>query len=129
MIRSIVFHYFADRFSSIKIVPRMIKFFGHKIVTCKVGMEAVETHRKSWNEIDIVILDMMMPKLNGRDTFFEMRAINNYVKAVLISGFSIDGEVQRLLDAGMKGFIQKPFNMRELSKTILEAFNGKNSGG
>jgi len=70
-----------------------------------------------------VILDMMMPRMNGRDAFIKMHSINRDIKALLISGFSIDGEAQNLLDAGMKGFIQKPFNFSEFSKAVEKVLN------
>jgi CheY-like chemotaxis protein len=104
-------------------MTKALRSFGYKIVTCMDGMEAVDLYRQSWKDFDLVILDMMMPRMNGRDAFFEMRSINGDIKALLISGFSIDGEAQSLLDAGMKGFIQKPFNFNELSKIIGNILN------
>jgi PAS domain S-box-containing protein len=100
------------------IISRILRSLGHTVVTCNDGMDAVEYYRQSWKETDLVILDMMMPIMNGKDAFFEMQAINKDIKALLISGFSIEGEAQSLLDAGMKGFIQKPFNMSALAKTV-----------
>jgi len=100
------------------LVSNFLSSFGHEVVTCRDGQEAVDLYRSSWKDIDLVILDMMMPRMNGRDAFFEMKALNKNVKALLISGFSIDGEAQGLLDAGMKGFIQKPFGRKILSQTL-----------
>jgi PAS domain S-box-containing protein len=105
------------------LVSSMLRALGHKVVACKDGAEAVDLYRQSWPDIDIVLLDMVMPRMNGRDAFFAMRALNKEMKAILISGFSIDGEAQSLLDAGMKKFIQKPFSMRELSVTIDEVIS------
>jgi len=99
-------------------VGNMLRSFGHKVVTCNNGHEAVEYYRQHWKKTDLVILDMIMPKMNGKDAFFEMHNVNPNIKSLLISGFSIDGEAQGLLDGGMKAFLQKPFNMRELSQTI-----------
>ncbi len=104
-------------------VAKMLRVFGHKVFICKDGQEALEYYRQSWQKIDLVVLDMMMPRMNGRDSYIGMRALNPKINAILMSGYSIDGEVQSLLDAGMKGFIQKPFNTRELNKVIQGAVN------
>jgi CheY-like chemotaxis protein len=105
------------------LVSNMLRSLGHKAVICKDGLEALELYRQSWREFDLVILDMMMPRMNGRDAFVNMRSINKDIKALLISGFSIEGEAQSLLDAGMKGFIQKPFNFSDFSKVVGKILN------
>lgn len=99
----------------------MLKMLGHKTIACKDGAEAVEIYKKSYRDIDIVILDMEMPKMSGKDTFFAIRAINPDVKVLLASGFSVEGEAQTLIEAGVKGFVQKPFNIAELSRSLNEA--------
>ena len=106
------------------LVYNMLRSLGHKVVVCKDGLEAVELYRQSWQGIDLVILDMMMPRMNGRDAFIKMRSINRDIKALLISGFSIEGEAQSLIDAGMKGFLQKPFNFSDFAKTVEKALAG-----
>jgi CheY-like chemotaxis protein len=98
---------------------------GHNVVACKDGLEALELYGQSWDEVDLVILDMMMPRMNGRDAFIKMLAINRDIKALLISGFSIDGGAQSLIDAGMKGFIQKPFNFNDFTRAVEKVLNGK----
>ncbi|MFA6567106.1 MAG: MASE1 domain-containing protein [Victivallales bacterium] len=100
------------------VVSKLLSSFGHEVVTCKDGLEAVELYRQAWKEIDLVMLDMMMPRMSGKNVFFEMQALNRDVKVLLISGFSIDGEAQSLLDAGMKGFLQKPFGKKILGETL-----------
>lgn len=110
------------------LVSSMLRTSGHTVVACKDGLEALETYRKSWREIDLVVLDMMMPRMNGRDAFINMRSINKDIKALLISGFSIEGEAQGLLDMGMKAFIQKPFNFTDFSKIVENVLNDENTG-
>ena len=88
------------------LLSEILSLSGYEVVTCKDGQEAVEIYRREWDNIGLVILDMMMPEMNGKDAFQEMQSINRDIKALLISGFSIEGDAQDLLDAGMKGFIQ-----------------------
>ncbi|HBC87740.1 MAG TPA: hypothetical protein DCZ94_12350 [Lentisphaeria bacterium] len=102
-------------------VGSMLRSFGHKVMTCNDGLEAVEFYRNSWKDIDLVVLDIMMPRMNGKEAFVSMKSINSEIRVLLASGYSMDGETQGLLDAGAKAFIQKPFNMKELSLSIEDA--------
>jgi CheY-like chemotaxis protein len=100
---------------------QMLKGLGYQVATCQDGQEAVDYYMKHHAGIDLVILDMIMPKLNGREAFLLMRKINPGVRALLASGFSADGEVQEVLKLGILGFVQKPFRMAELSARIQDA--------
>ena len=64
-----------------------------------------------------------MPKMNGRAAFAAMREINPELKALLASGYSIDGEAREILDEGMAGFIQKPFQQQKLVEMIVKVLN------
>ena len=103
---------------------------GYKVVTAKDGGEAVEYYAKSWEHIDLVILDMNMPVMNGRDTFVAMRKINPDVKAILATGYSLDNNAQEILDEGALFHIQKPslFLLRTiLTSTFHERHNRKHN--
>jgi PAS domain S-box-containing protein len=93
---------------------------GHEVTTCKDGAEAVATYRSNWQQIDMVILDMVMPNMSGRDTFIAMREINPEVKVMLSSGYSVEGEAQSILDEGALAFVQKPFGVERLARTVEE---------
>ncbi len=98
---------------------------GYKVKTCQDGQEAVEYYRENHQQIDLVILDMIMPQLNGREAFAEMKKINPDIKALLSSGFSADGEAQEILKEGVKDFVQKPFRIAELMSKVRKALGGK----
>lgn len=68
----------------------------------------------------MVILDMIMPHMGGGETYDRVKEINRNVKVLLSSGYSIDGEATEILNRGCNGFIQKPFNIKELSLKIRE---------
>ncbi|MHC4871786.1 MAG: PAS domain-containing hybrid sensor histidine kinase/response regulator [Planctomycetota bacterium] len=97
---------------------------GYKVTLCNNGKEAVEFYNKSWQDIDLVILDMVMPVMNGREAFNEMVKINPDIRAILSSGYSINGEAQSILDEGVMAFVGKPFEMSELSEKIAYVLNG-----
>jgi len=67
---------------------------------------------------DLVILDMIMPKMGGGETFDRLKEIDPDIKVLLSSGYSINGQATEILDRGCSGFIQKPFNIQQLSVRI-----------
>jgi two-component system cell cycle sensor histidine kinase/response regulator CckA len=72
------------------------------------------------NEIDLIILDMIMPGMSGGETFDRLRKTNSEVKVLLSSGYSISGQAREILNRGCNGFLQKPFNLERLSSKVRE---------
>lgn len=70
--------------------------------------------------LDLVLLDMVMPDMGGGEAYDRMREINPDVKVLLLSGYSINGQVTEILERGCDTFMQKPFNMKQLSRSIRE---------
>ena len=103
-----------------KLTARMLQRLGYKVAVCKDGAEGVEYYRKAWEQVDLVILDMIMPKLDGRDTFIAMRKINPDIKAILSSGYGLNAEAQSILDEGVRRFLQKPFQIATLSQVVVD---------
>ncbi len=107
----------------LEVGKELLEGMGYRVLTAKDGKEAVEAYKKNRDEIDIVLLDMVMPNMGGGEAYDRMKEINPDIKALLSSGFSIDGEASDILERGCNGFIQKPFSMKELSgriRNILE---------
>jgi PAS domain S-box-containing protein len=104
---------------------RMLKKLGYEVLTARNGIEAVELYKKNQDKIDVVILDMVMPKMSGGDTFDRIKELNPTVKVLLSSGYSIDGQANEILARGCRGFIQKPFNMQSLSQNIRMVLESK----
>ena len=103
-----------------------LRRLGYEMVPCENGAAAVEYYRKSWRDVDLVILDMMMPEMNGHDTFRAMRAVNPGVKAMLLSGFSLDTRIQAVLDEGVLDYLQKPFPLAELYDKVAQTLATEN---
>jgi signal transduction histidine kinase/CheY-like chemotaxis protein len=93
----------------------------YQVTVCRDGVEAVEVYGTAWPTVDLVILDMVMPRMGGKDTFLALRGINPQVKVLLVSGYSIEGEAQMLLQEGAKGFLQKPFRRADLAQAVAKA--------
>ncbi len=90
---------------------------GHTVMECADGAQALEQYREHWSQIDLVILDMVMPKMGGREAFLKMKEINKAIKVLGISGYN-DHSVKEMLEAGMTGVLNKPFTFKEFSEAI-----------
>jgi CheY-like chemotaxis protein len=102
----------------------MLEKLGYRVLTASSGNEATDIYEKKREEIDLVILDMIMPGMGGGKTFDRLKEINRNVKILLSSGYSINGQAQDILNRGCRGFIQKPFDIEEFSRKISEALGG-----
>ena len=94
----------------------------------------MEIYRGRSDEIDLVLLDIVMPRMGGGQAFDCIKAVNPAAKVLLLSGYSIDGEATKILSRGCNGFIQKPFNLEQLSRSVKSVLTGngkqkKNNGG
>ncbi len=104
----------------------MLSTLGYMVSTAADGREGVEYYRRFGKDVDLVIIDMIMPVLGGRDCFREIKAMNPDVRAILSTGFSMDGTVQEIMDEGIIGFIQKPYRLDELSNAVSKAIGRDN---
>ncbi len=95
-----------------------MNLLGYKVLLAKDGLEALDIFSRKNNKIDLILLDMIMPKMDGRETNLELRKIDPGIKVLLSSGFSQNGLASDIMNEGVSGFIQKPFKMYELSKVI-----------
>ena len=95
----------------------------YNVIICSDGEEAILYYKNEHEYIDLVILDMLMPKKSGKDTFIEIKKINPNAKIILCSGFKQDNRVEKLFELGLKYFIQKPFSLYKLSKIVKDALN------
>ena len=96
----------------------LLEELGYTVLSALSGKEALEIFKKNSKKIDLVIMDMIMPGMGGGETFDHLRDINPDIKVLLSSGYSVDGQATKILRRGCNGFIQKPFNLNQLSKKI-----------
>jgi PAS domain S-box-containing protein len=123
-----------DEAMIIDIGEEILKKMGYNVLFAGSGSEAVEIVSKAMKgegipPIDLVILDMIMPDMGGGETYDRLKEIDLNIKVLLSSGYSIDGEATRILDRGCNGFIQKPFNLKQLSQKIRGVLTGKQKAG
>ena len=98
----------------------MLEEIGYRVLTATSGQQAIDAFRERKSEIHMIILDMIMPELGGGETYDKLREVDPEIRVLLSSGYSIDGEATEILERGCNGFIQKPFDMKEISRKIRE---------
>ncbi|MEW6381580.1 MAG: response regulator [bacterium] len=101
-----------------KMTSNILLRSGYTVLCAADGEEALEVYKKNDNSIDLVILDMIMPKKDGLETFRELKSINRNVRVVISTGYLPNRISSEFLKGGAVGFIQKPYTAMELSKLI-----------
>jgi len=100
---------------------------GYTVLTANNGQKALEIFEREKECIDLALLDYMMPKMGGEDAFFALKKIDPNIKAVVATGYDRE-RIKRLLDAGVSGWIHKPYRLSDLSRTLREVLDEKKPG-
>jgi CheY-like chemotaxis protein len=106
------------------VIIDMLQELGYSVVLAGNGREAIDIYRMNPGGIDLVLLDMVMPELDGHQAFFQLREINPEVRVLLSSGYVSEDDVRDVLEAGAAGFLRKPYRMADLARkarAILDA--------
>ena len=101
-----------------ELMSDVISAQGYEVIHAPDGKQAVDAFRTRAGRIDLVILDMHMPEMDGKQTFEALKSISPDVKVLVSSGFSDDVEVRALLSKGAMGIVNKPFRIDDLLRLI-----------
>ncbi|HBC89262.1 MAG TPA: hypothetical protein DCZ94_20165 [Lentisphaeria bacterium] len=93
---------------------------GYRTITCSGGGDAVEYYSRLSADINLVLLDMKMPDMDGYETFINMKRINPDIKAIVITGFARDSDIRDILAAGALCVLEKPFSPQVLVERIRD---------
>ncbi len=96
------------------------KALGYSVILAASGKEALKIYKEKKEEINLVILDMIMPEMNGLETFLELKKLNSDIKVLLSTGYSIDEKAQEMLRQGCKGYILKLYSVIDFSHKLRE---------
>jgi CheY-like chemotaxis protein len=107
------------------LTKEILTFLGYSVTTCKDGPEAIAYYSRHSAEIDAVILDVIMPKMDGHETFRELQRIKPDVKVIIATGYSLNEDTSKIISRGVAGFIQKPFESGPLSQLVHDVVSGK----
>jgi PAS domain S-box-containing protein len=94
---------------------------GYEVEVFGDPREAVNHYAAHWADVDLVLLDLVMPGLSGREVFEAIRKTNPEARVLLVSGYSVEGDARKLIAAGASGFLQKPFEVETLSAAVIKA--------
>ena len=96
----------------------MLSEFGYKVLTASDGESGLSLYRGNQMKIDLVVLDLSMPGMGGRECLEELRKINPMAKVIITSGYSTDEHAKEVLGMGASGFISKPYGINQILKTV-----------
>jgi len=100
------------------VIGLSLSHLGYHVDTAPSGLEGLEIFKAAQDGYHLVILDLLMPDLSGEDTFHRLRAIDHALPVLIVSGFSSEHVVHRVLQSGAQDFIQKPFSIEVLSEKV-----------
>ena len=104
------------------VISDMLQQLGYRII---LAGEAIQIYGSNPGLIDLVILDMLMPNMGGRETFFILKELDPNVKVLASSGYVSQEEIQDVMDAGAAGFLRKPYRLADLARKIHEILSAR----
>jgi PAS domain S-box-containing protein len=104
-----------------EVLAEVLETMGYTVEICGDGAEAVEIYRRSPDDVDVILLDMIMPRMDGHDALVALRELDPAVRVLMMSGHTGAETVQGLLDTGATGFIRKPFDIQEIQLAVERA--------
>ncbi|MEW6352373.1 MAG: response regulator, partial [Thermodesulfobacteriota bacterium] len=97
---------------------RILTKAGYTVLTAGNGKDALEVYRKEQNRIALVVLDLIMPEMGGRQCLEEILRINPAGKVLIASGYSANGRTKETMEIGAAGFVAKPYDVRQLLEMV-----------
>ena len=100
------------------LIERVFLQHGYQVLAAADGEEAIEVYRLHKLEIDVVMLDVGLPKVNGVDVLYKMKSENPHVRVIIVSGFLAPELRTKMQQAGVQHFIDKPYMVDQVLETI-----------
>ncbi len=100
------------------ILKMQLEQLGYSILTAEDGVKGLDLYINNKDSIDLVLLDMIMPNMAGKETFLALKGVDPDIKVLLMSGFAQKEKTDSIINEGVVGFIQKPFRLQELSRIL-----------
>jgi YesN/AraC family two-component response regulator len=104
----------------LKMLSEFFKSQGANVATASDGEKALEYVKE--NKVDLVISDIMMPRMSGLSLFYEVRKIDPFIQFIVITGYPSIQNIVEMLEAGVSDFIVKPFDLTDLKNVSQQAF-------
>ena len=103
-----------------KVESAILEKLGYKVYMAPDGIEGIEIFKAKENEINLVILDLIMPKMNGWETLSEMRKIKPTIPSLFVTGYGLDGAYMKYIPEEGVDILQKPFSFDAMSQKVRE---------
>ena len=103
----------------------LLEKLGYHVLVAKTGEEAVNITKTFDGNIDLALLDLILPDMEGGEIYSRIIEVRPNLKVIVCSGYSINGPAQAILDAGAQALIQKPLTLATLSENLKEVFGGE----
>ena len=107
------------------VTTALLEKLGYRVLGAKTGIEAIDIAKTFDGDIDLAILDIVLPDMNGKEIYSLIMEARPNLKVLVCSGDSIDGPAQEILDAGAEDFLQKPFSVSTLSEKLMKFMKSK----
>jgi CheY-like chemotaxis protein len=117
-----------DEESLLALGARMLEHLGLTVLTAADGLQAVELYREREKEIDLVLMDLTMPHMDGASALGELRRLNPDVRVVLASGYSREDVASRFAGKGLDGVLQKPYTFLKLRESLAGLMPARSTG-
>jgi PAS domain S-box-containing protein len=114
-----------DEDSIREVAEQFLTQAGYKVLTATNGREALEVYRSKQDSIALILLDLIMPGLGGKQCLEELLEMNPTVKVIIASGYSVNGHTKDAIECGAKGFVSKPYGMRDLLTIVRRVLDAK----
>jgi two-component system, cell cycle sensor histidine kinase and response regulator CckA len=107
------------------ITEKTLRRIGYGVIACADGQEAIAKFRENRKQIQLVLLDLILPKVSGHEVFFEIRKLAPRAKIVVVSGYSEDEQLREIMQAGAAAFVKKPCSAEDLAVAIADVLTTK----
>lgn len=112
-----------DEFNIRSMLKEVFEMNGYYVFTAANGKEGLDIYKKHYNQIDLIILDMVMPVMDGKSAFLEIKKLNKDQKIIIISGYAKKEDLREILDKGALAFMSKPFQIESIVEKVSEYLN------
>jgi len=102
------------------LAQQQLNSLGYDVILAEDAIEGIKIYKKEHENIDLVLLDMIMPKLSGKEAYYELKNINPDIRVLVMSGYSQNEKALEILNDGALDFIQKPYGIERLSTVIRD---------
>jgi two-component system, cell cycle sensor histidine kinase and response regulator CckA len=108
---------------------RILERAGYTVITAANGKEALDVYAKEQQNIALVVLDLIMPQMEGKQCLQELLKVNRHVRVIVSTGHSLDARERLHVGSLAKGFVNKPYEVRQMVQTVREVLDAGGAAG